>query len=349
MTLTLTRKLLRDLRVTLPIVMVFLGLFQCFWAKITERILGQLTPMMAQLSAAAGLKLQDVEDRLFAGPGQIVRTIIGGERLVFDSANDLMSIGYVHPLMLIVFCIWAVGRSSGAIAGEIDRGTMELLLAQPLSRSRLLLAHLLVDLVTIPLLCLGLWCGTWLGVQIVGTIEEQPLEVQTPPREMYVDLFALGPVKVSIRPPGDLASGERLPSNGMHERLTMQANTFLRALPVVGGLIFAVGGYTMWISACGRYRWRVLGVAVLVTLVQFLINVIGQLWQPMDGLRPLTVFYYYQPQQVVLGNQWWVPIGGTPREPLLRVPMLLVLYGVGLAGYALAWWTFRRRDLPAPL
>ena len=35
--------------------------------------------------------------------------------------------------------------------------------------------------------------------------------------------------------------------------------------------------------------------------------------------------------------------------PLGRVPMPAVLYGVGLAGYALALWTLRRRDLPAPL
>ena len=47
---------------------------------------------------------------------------------------DMLSIGYVHPLVQIIFCIWAVGRASGAVAGELDRGTMELLLAQPLSR-----------------------------------------------------------------------------------------------------------------------------------------------------------------------------------------------------------------------
>ena len=49
---------------------------------------------------------------------------------------DMLSIGYVHPLMQTIFCIWAVGRASGAIAGEMDRGTMELLLAQPLARGR---------------------------------------------------------------------------------------------------------------------------------------------------------------------------------------------------------------------
>jgi len=53
------------------------------------------------------------------------------------------------------------------------------------------------------------------------------------------------------------------------------------ALPVVGGLIFAVSGYTMWLSAAGRFRWRVLGIAVLVTLPA----VFGQRDRTDVGLR----------------------------------------------------------------
>src|SRR5260221_3699560 len=49
-------------------------------------------------------------------------------RINLDHAMDMLSIGYVHPLMQTLFCIWAIGRASGAIAGELDRGTMELLL-----------------------------------------------------------------------------------------------------------------------------------------------------------------------------------------------------------------------------
>ena len=54
-----------------------------------------------------------------------------------------------------------MGRASGAIAGEIDRGTMELLLAQPIRRSQVILAHLLVDLSRRAALCLSMWVGTW--------------------------------------------------------------------------------------------------------------------------------------------------------------------------------------------
>lgn len=87
-----------------------------------------------------------------------------------------------------------------------------------------------------------------------------------------------------------------------------------------------------------------MGIAVSLVLLMFLINVLGQMWEPAAWLRPITLFYYYQPQQVIPeGGSWYVHVGGIP------VPMLLVLYGVGAAGYILATVTLVRRDLPAPL
>src|SRR4029079_9045685 len=171
MTWTLVRKLLRDLRVNLLAVALLLLLFQVLWAKVTERILGKITPLFAALAGMGGMTTKDLEALIFEGPGKVLRTILGGDRVQLDTAMDMLSIGYVHPLMQVVFCIWAVGRASGAIAGEIDRGTMELLLAQPLARFKLVVAHLLVDTLTIPALCLCLWMGTCVGVWIVGEIK----------------------------------------------------------------------------------------------------------------------------------------------------------------------------------
>jgi len=271
----------------------------------------------------ANLTRIDVEQFIFAdGFGSILRTIIGGERVVLDRAMDLLSVGYVHPVMQFVFCIWAVGRASGAIAGEIDRGTMELLLAQPLARSRLILAHFLVDCVTIPCLCLALFAGN-----LVGAWSIHPIQVPPPPKH----------VKVPFPLPGN-------DDPELRERLEINAVRFVRALPVVGGLVFGLCGLTMWLSAMGRFRWRVMGVAVTVVLLMFLVNVLGQMWGPASWLRPLSIFYYYQPQQVVPeGGSWNVPVAGVP------VPMLLVLYGVGVTGYLSALVTLVRRDIPAPL
>jgi ABC-2 type transport system permease protein len=352
MTRTLVLKLLRDLRVALVAVALLLGAFQCLWAKVTQRILGQLVPFFLQMAQQAGLGAKDVEDVIFQqGIGKVIRTVIGGEELQLDNAMNLLSIGYVHPLMQTIFCIWAVGRAAGAIAGELDRGTMELLLAQPLARWRLVLAHFCVDLVTIPVLCLSLWAGNWVGAWLITPIQvEQPKFKKPPPRPGY--LLEVGPLRLRLdtpalrpaKPPGAAQQAD------MEESLKVEPLRFGKALWLVGGLIFAVCGCTMWLSAAGRFRWRVMGLAVFLTLLQFLVNLIGQMWDVAEPLRPLTIFYYYQPQQLILSGSWCVSLrewnGGSP---LAKVPMPLVLYGVGLIGYAMALWTLHRRDLPAPL
>ena len=52
-------------------------------------------------------------------------------------------------------------------------------------------------------------------------------------------------------------------------------------------------------------------------------------------------FHYYQPQPIILQTDWF-----RHGETWLR---LGVLAAVGTLGYALALWTFCKRDLPAPL
>jgi ABC-2 type transport system permease protein len=352
MTATLVRKLLRDLRTGLAVVAVLIGAFQILWYKVVDRILGELSPFFTQLASFGGLQQKDVENVFFSGPGKLVRTIIGGEQVTMDRAMDLLTVGYVHPLIQTILCIWAVGRAAGAIAGEIDRGTMELLLAQPLARFRLIAAHLCVDLVTIPILCLSLWAGNYLGMYFIGPIQlrEAPL-LQTPTIHTYY-LVEFGPFKLA-RVVGPDVQPLRTPKESeerVRARLSVEPEKFGRALPAVGGLLFAVSGLTLWLSAAGRFRWRVLGLAVFVTLIQFLVNVIGQLDDSFAPLRPLTVFYYYRPQEMVLGKPWIVTLSEWNHgEPLAAVPALAVLIGAGVVGYAMALWTFSRRDIPAPL
>ncbi|MBY0527171.1 MAG: ABC transporter permease [Gemmataceae bacterium] len=166
MTRILFAKLLRDLRWPLLIVALLLGGFQCLWAKITQRIVAELLPEFLKV-----MRMGDLTGILFKGPGRLMQTLMGGETIALNSTLDMLTIGYVHPLMQTIFCVWAIGRASGAIAGEIDRGTMELLLAQPLARSRVVLAHLCIDILVIPILCLSLWAGTWLGTFLVGMLQ----------------------------------------------------------------------------------------------------------------------------------------------------------------------------------
>ncbi len=344
MTWILVRKLLRDVLKPLILVALLLGLYQLLWCKITARILGEMAPFFNQLAGLGGMNQHDLEQQVFKGPGQVIRSLIGGERLSLDHATDMLSIGYVHPVIELMFCVWAIGRAASAIAGEVDRGTMELLLAQPLARFKLILAHFIVDLVTIPVLCLSLWAGTCLGTYL------NPIQVVDAPELKLPDVtysLQVGPLKYSVQAPIQM---EKETEEQKQARLHVALLDFLPALPLAGGLIFAVSGYTMFLSALGRFRMRVLMVAIGVTVVQFLINLLGQMWDFAAYLRPFTIFYYYQPQQTILGQGSCVTLaewnGG---QPLCSVPMLAVLLAVGFLGYGLALWTFNRRDLPAPL
>jgi ABC-2 type transport system permease protein len=352
MTWTLVRKLLRDLRWPLLVIGLLLLAFQLLWAKIAARVLGDLAPFLTRMASFGGFTRKDIENEVFSGPGQVLKSILGGDHLDLDRVMDMLTIGYVHPLIIVILCIWAIGRAAGAIAGEIDRGTMELLLAQPLARARVVLAHLLVDCIVIPALCLSLWSGNFIGAWLISPIEvtnhsemkvpDALVDVRIPPLKVSFLGLNLQTKEVTVTGKVPFMPPEE-PEEQVRERLTVHPWQFGAAMPAVAGLLFAMSGATMWLSSLGRYRFRVLGLAVLIGLLMFLVNVLGQMWDAIAFLRPLTVFYYYNPQAAILGQGWTVPVYG------LDVPALLVLVAVGAIGYAMAFWTFTHRDLPAPL
>ena len=71
-------------------------------------------------------------------------------------------------MLPIVLLIYAIGFGAGAIAGEEDRGTMEILLANPISRRRLALEKAAALAATVGLLALAVFLVVWLGGLAVG-------------------------------------------------------------------------------------------------------------------------------------------------------------------------------------
>ncbi len=45
-----------------------------------------------------------------------------------------IAVAYDEPLVILLLTVWAIARGSDAVSGEVGRGTMELLLAQPVRR-----------------------------------------------------------------------------------------------------------------------------------------------------------------------------------------------------------------------
>ena len=326
MTFILVRKLLRDLRPALIAVCLILFLFAGFWVKITQRVTGEITPFFNTVARVAKLPPKLFEDVLFKGPGKVSQAVLGGADLRFEKPMDFLAVGLLHPVVIILASVWAVGRAGGAIAGELDRGTMELLMSQPVPRNRLILAHLIVDAIVIPTICLAFFAGTQAGILLVGPFE--------------IDYTGVREALSREAPPAVVAN-LGIPTEP--ERLEISGRSQFPALANLAALIFSLSGLTIAISACGRSRWKVIGYSVLVGLIMFIVNVLGQLWDSAAFLRPLSVFYYYQPQKIMLRDEWSTMLAGVP------VPAVGMLLLVGAVGYGFALRVFTKRDLPAPL
>ena len=78
MTLPLVCKLLRDVRWPLAVTMLLLCGFQVLWVKLTSRNVTQLAPFFSTLAERAGASQKIIEEQLFAGPGRVAQTMIGG-------------------------------------------------------------------------------------------------------------------------------------------------------------------------------------------------------------------------------------------------------------------------------
>jgi ABC-2 type transport system permease protein len=322
MTFVLYRKLLRDVRVPLLAVSLLLFGFGGLWVKVTVQVTTQISPLLTLAAGLAHFGPTFFQDLFFEGPGKLLQTFLGGPDVKFIDPQDTLSVVAMHPLVQAVVCIWAIGRGGGAIAGEIDRGTMELLLAQPVARWKVILAHLLVDLTVIPMLCFALFAGLRFGVWLVGdfTVDPGVYEAVHMPVPKVLPTYSVNP------------------------------NVILPGLANTAALLFAVSGYTMWLSAAGRSRTKVLGFAIMITLTMFLVNVIGQLWDGLTFLRPFTVFYYYQPQAINMKGAWGIDPGvAITGRAWGQVNVVLLLSLVGAVGYAMALRTFVKRDVPAPL
>lgn len=324
MTWILVRKLLRDSRPALLVVGLLLFAFAGLWVKVTQRVTAEISPFFNLVAGRAGMDPKQFEKVLFRGPGKVSQAVLGGADLQFQKPNDFLAVGLLHPVVLILVSVWAIGRAAGAVAGEVDKGTMELLMSQPVPRDRLILAHLIVDAVVIPTLCLCFFAGTQAGLYLVGdftpdytAVRELGLPIPTPAEPEKIEVPAVGADQ-------------------------------LAALTNTAALMFALSGVTIAVSAAGRSRWRAVGYGVLVSMVMFVANVLGQLWDAAAPARPLSVFFYYQPQRVMLHGEWFVDPGaawgGAPE-----VPAVGVLLTVGVVGYLVALRVFTRRDLPAPL
>jgi ABC-2 type transport system permease protein len=86
-----------------------------------------------------------------------------------------LTLGLQHPIAIAFVAIFAVGSTVGAIAGEREGGTLEVLLSRPISRLRLYVTVAIASATLLAIVMLALLGGQLLGVAIQGVGDELDL------------------------------------------------------------------------------------------------------------------------------------------------------------------------------
>lgn len=91
------------------------------------------------------------------------------------SLTGSVALGLIHPIALILTSVFAVGFSASAIAGERQRGTLEVLLARPVARRELYFTLLTASFVFLAIAIGSLLIGSIIGATIAGVVRQLPL------------------------------------------------------------------------------------------------------------------------------------------------------------------------------
>jgi ABC-2 type transport system permease protein len=148
-------KTIRDARLLFLSVLLLLFVFSWFFVAATSLV---SMPAFAEFVTRA---FPDDLQRVWGVPFSDVATPAGRVALVF-----------VHPLILLCALGWSIARGSDCVSGEIGRGTMEMLLAQPVRRLSVYSTHALVTTGCSALLALAVWCGTTAGMRSTTVYEQ---------------------------------------------------------------------------------------------------------------------------------------------------------------------------------
>jgi len=92
-----------------------------------------------------------------------------------SDATGFLASDYRHPMYLVAELAFVIALSSGAVAREVERGGILMVLANPIPRWRYLVARILAMVVgTVVILALAV-AGTWVGAQVAGIGDEVTL------------------------------------------------------------------------------------------------------------------------------------------------------------------------------
>jgi ABC-2 type transport system permease protein len=224
-----------------------------------------------------------VDSGLFAQAFDAFSAFTGGS--IF-TLNGSVALGFIHPIAIGLVAVLAIGYPVAAIAGERQRGTLEVLLARPISRRGMYRTALASTVFFVAFAMAANLAGVVAGAALFGVAGE-------------LDLGRL---------------------------LLAWANAVL--------LFAALGSVALAASASFDRLVPALGIAIGFAIVSYAVEFLGALWPDIAGLRPWSLFHYFQAAEILSGR-------ASPGD-------LGVLVAVTAAAATFGLWIFPRRDLAAP-
>ncbi|MHC4244409.1 MAG: hypothetical protein ACYSU4_18540 [Planctomycetota bacterium] len=104
-----------------------------------------------------------------------VKSILGGDALQAGNVSGLIAIGYNHPLVLLLYMLFAVGIPTGLLAGEVQKGTMELILSRHVAKIHTYICAGLITITGMFALVMVMFIGTIIATNIYDFGEAIPL------------------------------------------------------------------------------------------------------------------------------------------------------------------------------
>jgi ABC-2 type transport system permease protein len=262
----------------------------------------------------------------------------------FLTYEGMIGLTFAEPILLLALLTYAIARGSDVISGELGRGTMEMLLAQPIARLKLILAHGFICVTGLAGLCVLTWIGIAIGLHRNATMVLQPTTELTIPG-MNISLSNPFEERQKILTPlSELVSSELY--------IASTINFF-----ALGFFVFSL---SVFMSSWDQYRWRTIGIVIGIYISQLLLFVLSKSTSRTRFLMPFSFFGAYQPDWMVQT----ISQDHTPMFTILRrtnettgfftgfeigpLGYSLILISLGLVLYVAGCVVFCRRDIPAP-
>lgn len=107
-------------------------------------------------------------NQLWESYPESIRKAFGSENMQFATFDGFISVEYFSQMWPLIMIAFSISYATGAIAAEIEKGTIELLLGQPLSRRSIVVTRHFFFEICILLLIMASILPIALGAPVVG-------------------------------------------------------------------------------------------------------------------------------------------------------------------------------------